>query len=360
MPQRIGRLVPDSLSVPPASRKGQGSTGKNAGLEPFKGQTDSKRADVPPTPEPSAELQKRLDEKEQLVKALTEQLELAAEQLDRFQRSGANQRTAVAGGLPPALLEDQKQVLDDMARVVQQWEDMQAAMVLGRLEVQISSLQDLIHEKLNQPFMVAQASVAMVRPGIETAANEGPEAQLDAESTGAWAALKQRMLAQQQPEATAPAKEATSLVVECPEEPPPRPLEVSAASREQLEEAIDDRDRYISYLLRRQRLAGGEVHLPDWSSLPPIPEVLTNRVTQLADELESRLRLAEIEVSVERARIARDQMKLRQAQDALERQRRQLGIENESAAASNNSGSAPASSSDRRWSRFMGNTRRTE
>lgn len=351
--------MPDSLSAPPPSRKGQGSTGKSPGLEPFKGQTDAKRADAPANAEPSAELQKRLEEKDQLVKALTEQLELAAEQLDRFQRSGASQRTAVAGGLPPALLEDQKQILDDMARVVQQWEDMQAAMALGRLEVQISSLQDLIHEKFNQPFMVAQASVAMVRPAIETVTDASPESQLDAESSGAWAALKQRMLAQQ-PENAAPAKEAASLVAECPEEPPPRQIDVSAASREQLEEAIDDRDRYISYLLRRQRLAGGEVQLPDWSSLPPVPEFVTNRVTQLADELESRLRLAEIEVSVERARIARDQMKLRQAQDALERQRRQLGIENESAAAAGNSGATPASSSDRRWSRFMGNTRRTE
>lgn len=91
-------------------------------------------------------IQNQLHEKEQLVAALTERLEQAAEQLDRLQRTGADKgrRPLVGGGLPAELVEEHKTTLEDLKRVIARWEDIQAEAALGRIETQIVELRDLV------------------------------------------------------------------------------------------------------------------------------------------------------------------------------------------------------------------------
>ena len=89
-------------------------------------------------------LEFQLQEKEQLIAALTERLEQAAEQLDRLRRSGADKALRTGGGIPPELVEEQKQLVGDLQRVVQQWEDMQPGALLGRVEMQLGELRDLV------------------------------------------------------------------------------------------------------------------------------------------------------------------------------------------------------------------------
>src|SRR4029077_79348 len=90
-------------------------------------------------------IQNQLHEKEQLVAALTERLEQAAEQLDRVRRTGADKggrRPQGGGGLPAELVEEHKTTLEDLKRVIARWEDIQAEAALGRIETQIVELRD--------------------------------------------------------------------------------------------------------------------------------------------------------------------------------------------------------------------------
>src|SRR5207302_7713300 len=90
-------------------------------------------------------IQNRLREKEQLVAALTERLEQAAEQLDRLRRTGVDKgRRPLGGGFPAEVIEDHKSTLEDLKRIIARWEDMQAGATLGRIEAQIVELRDLM------------------------------------------------------------------------------------------------------------------------------------------------------------------------------------------------------------------------
>src|SRR6516225_434085 len=107
---------------------------------------------VEETPAPSGDLpvdaetiQSQLREKEQLVAALTERLEQAAEQLDRLRRTGVDKgRRPLGGGFPAEVIEEHKTTLEDLKRVISRWEEMQAEVTLGRIETQIAELRDLM------------------------------------------------------------------------------------------------------------------------------------------------------------------------------------------------------------------------
>src|SRR5437868_6722484 len=91
-------------------------------------------------------IQNQLHEKDQLVTALTERLEQAAEQLDRLRRTGADKGRRPAGGgggMPAELVDDHKSTLEDLKRVIARWEDIQAEAAFGRIETQIVELRDL-------------------------------------------------------------------------------------------------------------------------------------------------------------------------------------------------------------------------
>src|SRR5258708_32670844 len=106
-------------------------------------------------------IQNRLREKEQLVAALTERLEQAAEQLDRLRRTGVDKgRRPLGGGFPAELVEEHKTTLEDLKRVITRWEDMQAEVTLGRIETQIAELRDLMVGSGNAGSYVAPRSPA--------------------------------------------------------------------------------------------------------------------------------------------------------------------------------------------------------
>src|SRR5262245_36056726 len=96
-------------------------------------------------PVDAAIIQTQWREKEQLVAALTERLEQAAEQLDRLRRTGVDKgRRPLGGGFPAEVIEDHKNTLEDLKRVIARWEDIQAGASLGRIETQIAELRDLL------------------------------------------------------------------------------------------------------------------------------------------------------------------------------------------------------------------------
>src|SRR5580700_11344524 len=92
-------------------------------------------------------LEAQLAEREQLVAALTERLEQAAEQLDRLHRTGADRgvRAGIAG-VPPELIAQQQKLVADLQRAVEQWEAMQPGAFFGKLESQLGQIQEMVQQ----------------------------------------------------------------------------------------------------------------------------------------------------------------------------------------------------------------------
>lgn len=311
-------------------------------------------------------LQEEVLAKDELVQALTVQLEQLAEQLDRLQRSGADKKRA--GGLPAEVVEGHKKIVGDLERVVQQWEDMQAGMMLGRIEVQLSELRDFISDRLSgvpalprpaggSTYPTLPTSVVLERisvtstpaepPVIETSTTESADSK-PSDGPSMWESLKSKML-DEPPKTGDDTAEADLMPLVEPTAP--SPINPATATPEELERAIDDRDAYITYLLRKVRQQTSVPSTPDWVSLEGVPEELCRTLEDQKRQLEEMLRKAEIELSLERARIGREQSRLRTQQEAIEKQMRRLGLKtiDEQVAETEE-----VSATDRRWVRFLG------
>ncbi|HSG71507.1 MAG TPA: hypothetical protein VLA12_13885, partial [Planctomycetaceae bacterium] len=70
-------------------------------------------------------LQEKLNQKEQVVQALTTRLEQAAEQLDRLRRSGADRGGKLLAGIPAEVIEEQKTLINDLKATIKSWEELQ-------------------------------------------------------------------------------------------------------------------------------------------------------------------------------------------------------------------------------------------
>jgi len=311
------------------------------------------------------ELQDELAAKDELVTALTVQLEQLAEQLDRLQRSGADRKRAGGGGLPSDVVDGHRKIVGDLERVVQQWEDMQAGLALGRLEVQITELRDFIADRLSghagilhQPsaHQPLPTSLVMERISITSTPAEPPLLEASPqeilseqpELPSMWESLKSQMLTD------SPSINAEAISeVETPAGEPPIPAAInsSVATTTELENALDERDAYISFLLRKLRQQSAVQPPPDWVSLENVPEHLCQTLESHTQKLEEMLRLAEIEMSIERARIGRERMQLQHQQESIDKQMRRLGLKtiDEQAVETDDSTAA-----DRRWVRFLG------
>lgn len=311
---------------------------------------------------PLHELETELAEKNQLVEALTAQLERAAEELDRLQRSGADRRRS--GALPPEVVDDHRALLGEMQRVVQQWEDLQAGFALGRIEVQLTELREFVGERLIGPVLgvpIETSSPAVVitepaahRGGQIEHAEPGHLNQETAANAGgsAWDQLKSQLLQ----EADSTDSTAAALPAAEPLPDPPLAIDLKAASPAALAEAVERRDGYIAALLRRLR-AAEELALPtDWTSLSPTAPGLVENLQQLARQLEEKLRLTEVELSLERANVSRAQMRVVAQQEAIDKQLKRLGVSTIDELVGH--ASSMTSTPDRRWVRFLGAKRK--
>ncbi|MDX1968292.1 MAG: hypothetical protein SFV23_14035 [Planctomycetaceae bacterium] len=296
--------------------------------------------------------QQQLAQKDELIQALTEQLEQAAEQLDRLQRNGADRRRGPAAtALPSGLVDDQRRVVEDLQRVVQQWDDMQAALTLGRIEMQVSEIRDLISQGAAAPT----SFVGFRRTNEDLVVHEEPT-ELDEskeESTAPvdnhWEKLKSQLLGES---ADSTATDAAWIAQEQHLPDPPAGLDVGSAERTALVQGIAERDEYITMLLSRLRKVETLQPAAELARLDVGSQEFSQRVQALEQRLQEHLRCAEIELSVERAKIARERSHMQHQQDALERQLKKLGLNSiqdlEHAV-------APAANvQERRWSRFLG------
>ncbi len=337
----------------------------------------------------------QLDEKDQLVDALTTRLEQAAEQLDRIRRTGSDRAIKVSGGsgggaLSPEFLDQQKQISDDIQSMSAQWTEMETTGSIARIEHQIGDVRDLIID-------LCQKQQTLLENGLPNSVPEDVSSFLDQleetkspeviendetpmtgeenspeENGFDFNALKNSLLNNDSDDAenkienqianvvqdinntnsdSAPPVSAPEVSIE--EVTAPQDIQFKGATQDQLCEAIEQRDSYIAYLLRKLRVSQTlQISMPDWESLEGIPEELLKEAHKLSEQLNEQLRLAEVENAVERARLGREANRLQQLQQKMDKDRHQLDEENQD----NEDHNSPQGSS--RWMKMLSRNRK--
>ena len=240
------------------------------------------------------ELQDALSERDQVVQMLTQRLEQAADQLDRWQRSGADRRGPGLNSLPPELIEGQQTLLEQMNRVFGQWEEMQAGQILCRIETQIVELKDLVASgsTFSSPPSsgssgAARSAAVSSHSSSNASSHEATQVDRSKLADSGWEAIKAAMLAGESgslplspPPASTPTDPSRSLP-----DPPPF-VDVDEASIDDLREAVQSRDEFISLLIRRFVAQDQSTSIPDWEQLNQAPDDLRLELDDLRRQLQ--------------------------------------------------------------------------
>lgn len=324
------------------------------------------------------QLESELQEKEQLVVILTERLEQVAEQLDRRHRTGADRGMTISSGIPQDVIDDQQKLSQDLRTVLEQFQGMQKEDSLTRIEMQIAELKQLVESGFSNnpaapesPSLVdylASPSIPALEPDTqevplsqptETESQEEASAGagIEEETVSGWEAMKEQLLSGKDVDVSA------NLIQKIPTPPPSAPpqppptrnfdseavategrtigsykpdlpeapaeVDFTQASQNQLIEAICERDQYISLLIKRVREAEMAIIPVDWDLLSNIPEELVDRVKALHNDLEHNLGMAEVEISIERARLSRTESMLQNREEQIRKKEKQLGLNQE-------------------------------
>ena len=277
-------------------------------------------------------LQEQLQAKEQLVVALTDRLEQAAEQLDRVRRTGGDRALRrTSGGMPAELVEEQRSAIEELKQSLARWEEMQAGLTLGRLETQIAELRDLVANNL-------QGGSA----GRDVPAAASPRSK-DREQGGGvswWEQQKAALLggtAPPEPSSTHdPRATLTDIKYEgekgtvagelqIPDLPPP--LDLENLVLEEARHALRERDNIITQLREQllllqaqENFSGHDLNSPD------LPTGLRERLELLEQQWQSKFRQIELDLSIERARYSRDEANLQSRQELIEKEMMRLGL----------------------------------
>lgn len=328
-------------------------------------------------------LQDTLKERDQVVQMLTQRLEQAADQLDRVQRTGGGRGGSVAVGLPPEFIENQQSLVVQLSRVLGDWEETQAGQTLSRIESQIMELRELVasgnavpENRLKTISVPTESAEELVSspPKVSAGASVFSDIPTAEPAKAGWEAIKAAMLAGEcyesmlsKPVAPSPVSgeveadhESNSDHPQAAEttlpEPPPE-VDFDKSDQVVLIDAIRSRDDFIAMLVRR--LASRDTHIafPDWDTLNYVPEDLHRELHGLRDRLQEKLRVAEVDLSLQRAKLAREEAKLAIKADRLARQIRQLGLSSDDLASQTGAVSvpteAPNANQGRRWLQFL-------
>lgn len=317
-------------------------------------------------------LQGSLKERDQVVQMLTQRLEQAADQLDRMQRMGSGRGGNAVAGIPPELIENQQQISEQMTQLFGQWEELHAAEMLTRIESRLNDLHELVSSG-------SRASAISAPHAARESATSSPPAKASDIPSGepaksGWEAIKAAMMAGesfnsadlQSPKPSTSNQAATSAVEEpavaqcsapVPLPEPPPAIDFDIADHQQLCEAIRVRDEFISTLLRRLCAPDASTELPDWEKLNSVPEDMLAELVDLRVRLHEKLRVAEVDLSLQRAKLAREDAKLTIKAEQVARQMKQLGLSSEEPDV-NASGTRPMTESSntnqgRRWLQFL-------
>ena len=107
-------------------------------------------------------------------------------------------------------------------------------------------------------------------------------------------------------------------------------------------------------LIRRLVSQDQSTRIPDWERLNQAPAELREALEDLRRQLQQKLRIAEVDLSLQRARLAREDAKLQVKAELVARQMRQMGLSPDEPLASPASvRPAEAQPGGRRWMNFL-------
>ncbi len=316
----------------------------------------------PPLTDSSAEYQLNLKQKDELIAALIHELEKAVEQLDRFQRSGADRshsgNSAASGSPLSELAESRSPFMDDLRHMVEDWEQNQPASLLVRMESQLAAMHDMLLnlQRDDRPRAELGSPEDRIRQLYRAAEPESDADEVNMtleESSPSWDAIKNQIFAA---EPTSPVAHNTAedseILKLMAETPTPRDVSFSEADIDELKKAVVERDSYIIQLNRLFRTRN-TLSLPDdWAALANVPAEMQIRIESLIEHLDVQVRLGEVEMSLERARLARERSFIQSEREMIEKHMKRLGLT--SLSELDNISAATGNASDRRWMRFLG------
>jgi len=313
-------------------------------------------------------LEAQLAEREQLVAALTERLEQAAEQLDRLHRTGADRgvRSGIAG-VPTELIAQQQKLVEDLQRAVEQWEAMQPGEFFGRLESQLGQIHEMVQQidRSGGDQATTVGTDSAFRYGAHK--SDGGASEHDSHRSGSepshsildFMKKSQQPEAAEEPPASAAAETAAAAgpsVIDIalpPLDDPPQPVDPAHATPDELGEACTARDVYITYLLHRLRQIESLGHVPNsWAGLENLPDDQRARLDALEHRLQETCRVAEVELSLQRAKLARDELRVRMLDEQMQKDIKRAKVVSDSH--SDDSSDSKGDQSGSRWKRMIG------
>ncbi|NQV23740.1 MAG: hypothetical protein HQ518_05165 [Rhodopirellula sp.] len=302
------------------------------------------------------QLETRLADREQLVSILTNRLEQAADELDRIKRSGGVlSGTGADSAETAALLAGHSEVATKLDRFVSAWEERYEGPALRRMEASIEELR----EQLEQATLHGQVPANNAHAS-RFALDDNEVGQFSGEHDGsplgrsqlAASDIDQHALSVRRP-LDAPVRLVLISSDDVPDDlhvPLPCPFDELEATEPELRKAVNDRDAYIRWLCQQMRQITGR--LEGWLGelqTESNDTDLHKRVDEIEQLIHDQLRVAEIEVSIERARLSRDQSRLKEQTEQLARERDQF------AKALTPTGDAEETPLLRRWKKFISN-----
>ena len=135
----------------------------------------------------------------------------------------------------------------------------------------------------------------------------------------------------------------------------PKTIDPDTVSHDELREAFREREIFISNLIarfrRQQENATGKLSLEQLRTLvTDLPEELASQVRHTLKQMDDLFRMGELELSLERARIARQISQLEHSRLMIERNARQLGLNlNPDGSLATPANQPCRNSSSRRW-----------
>lgn len=300
------------------------------------------------------QLETRLADREQLVSILTDRLEQAADELDRIKRSGGVLAGSSAdGGDAASLLAGHSEVAGKLDRFVDAWEERYEGPALRRMEAGIEELRERLEQALHGNFTGSDSSASR-HSGLGDSSSrftDHDEATLD-ETLNSELEPAEDVVAVRRP-LDVPVRLVLFSSDNVPDDldvPLPEPIDEDHATEPELRKAVTDRDAYVRWLCQQMRHVTGR--LEGWlGELQTESDDVTlhKRVDEIEQLIHEQLRIAEIDVSIERARLSRDQAKLKEQAAQLAHEREQL------AKTLNPSDSDDDTPMLRRWKKFITN-----
>lgn len=267
------------------------------------------------------QLETRLADREQLVSILTDRLEQAADELDRIKRSGGVLAQSNSDGDDTAsLMAGQTEVASKLDRFVEAWEERYEGPALRRMEASIEELRERLEQaamqnpwaKQDQPQPFSQQDdsaddLSLDQSDVLAASSEPPRPRRPLDAPIQLVLIS------------------SDAVPDDLDVPIPEPVADQEVPESDLRKAVADRDAYIRWLCQRMREITGR--LEAWLGelqTESDDEALHRRVDELEKLIHEQLRVAEIDISIERARLSRDQAQLREQAERLAREREKM------------------------------------